>query len=325
MTDILAGDFGAESEIVDYILGITFEIWEQGGVALCKRYYSDDVLVYTLEGITEGSAAIVEGTRKMLASFPDRLLLADDVIWSGNRSEGFLSSHRILSPMTNRGASAFGPATGKHVRIMNIADCFVEKGVITREWLVRDNHALVTQLGFNARIAAEEAAGRRDARSLSWIASEIDRLHSAGRQAMAVEHPGAAGALAHRVLAAQWVSGDARELERRYAPYAVLHRSPIALFSGRGALLGHYAALRNAFRVEGLTVDHVAALERGPAQQDIAVRWTLAGEHVGEYLGLPASGRQAFILGVTHWRVIDGRVAVEWTVFDSLGVLSQLV
>jgi hypothetical protein len=32
-----------------------------------------------------------------------------------------------------------------------------------------------------------------------------------------------------------------------------------------------------------------------------------------------------FLLGGTHWRIENGRIAVEWTVFDGLGVLSQLV
>jgi hypothetical protein len=30
------------------------------------------------------------------------------------------------------------------------------------------------------------------------------------------------------------------------------------------------------------------------------------------------------VLGVTHWRVVDGRVAEEWTVFDELAVLTQM-
>ena len=32
--------------------------------------------------------------------------------------------------MTNRGDTVYGPATGRHVKIMNIADCYVEEGVV---------------------------------------------------------------------------------------------------------------------------------------------------------------------------------------------------
>jgi predicted ester cyclase len=325
MNDRRPGAYGADDDIVDYILGITFEIWEQGGVELIGQYYGRNVVVHTLEGVTEGPEAMIDGTRAVLRAFPDRLLLADDVIWSGNREEGFHSSHRIVSPMTNRGPTQYGPATGKHVKIMNIADCFVEGGVITREWLMRDNHALVSQLGFNARIAAEEAAARRDQRSRDWLASELARLQGQGLDTLRGGLTGAAAEFAAEVIAGLWTAGADRDVGERYAPYAILHRSPVSLFSGRAALLEHYAELRAAFDVTGLSVDHVASLARGPAQSDLAVRWTVAGRHVGPYLGLAATGKKALILGATHWRIIDRRIAVEWTVFDGLGVLSQLV
>jgi hypothetical protein len=322
------GAYGADDDIVDYILGITFEIWEERGIELIEQYYGRDVVVYTLEGVTTGSAVIVDGTRAMLESFPDRLLLADDVIWSGSRAEGYYSSHRILSPMTNLGATAYGPATGRDVKIMNIADCFVEDGVVTREWLMRDNHAFVSQLGFDLKAAAATAAGRRDERSRRWLAEEIARLE---RQGPLVPAPGGDPAgdpmvLAAELIGAVWNPGaDPAAAARWYAPYAVLHRSPVSLHSGRDALLDHYAGLRRAFRVAGVSVDHVAMQRRGANQIDLAVRWSCAGRHTGTYLDLPATGRDAFIMGASHYRIVGGRVAVEWTVFDGLGVLSQLV
>lgn len=328
MTATRKGAYGADDDIVDYILGITFEIWEQRGVELIDQYYGRDVVVYTLEGVTEGVTVIVDGTRAMLESFPDRLLLADDVIWSGSRAEGWYSSHRILSPMTNRGDTAFGPATERRVKIMNIADCFVEEGVVTREWLMRDNSALLAQLGFDLHAAARVAAGRRDDRSRQWIAAEVDRLVRAGVVAApaAPANPGvSAQAFATQLIDSLWGPGGPGAAAQYYAPYAVLHRSPVSLFSGRDAVLRHYADLRSGIRVAGVSVDHVAVQARGARQVDLAVRWTLAGEHVGPYLGLPATGKPLFILAASHYRIIDGRVAVEWTVFDGLGVLSQLL
>ena len=125
--------YGPSHECVDYILGITFEIWEQGNVGFIRDYYSADIEMATIDGLTVGNEAIVEGTAAMLRAFPDRKLLADDVIYGGTGPERFYSSHRIVSPMTNLGATAFGPATGRSVRIMTIADCLVENGVITGE------------------------------------------------------------------------------------------------------------------------------------------------------------------------------------------------
>ena len=72
------------TSIVDFILGITFEIWEQRQVDNIHRYYGDDVQVYSLDGFTHGAAKMVTNTHETLATYPDRLLLGDAVIASGN-------------------------------------------------------------------------------------------------------------------------------------------------------------------------------------------------------------------------------------------------
>ena len=83
--------------------------------------------------------------------------------------------------------------------------------------------------------------------------------------------------------------------------------------------------MRNAISVAGASVDHIAVQPGGDGCQNVAVRWTVAGTHSGDFLGMPASDKPVFVLGVTHWRIVGGRIAVEWTVFDSLGVMAQLV
>lgn len=97
MTTPAKGGYDADDDIVDYILGITFEIWEEGGVDLIHQYYASDCVVWGLDGITHGAAAVVDGTHATLRGFPDRLLLAENVIWSGNRADGYYTSHRLLS------------------------------------------------------------------------------------------------------------------------------------------------------------------------------------------------------------------------------------
>jgi|Marorgknorr_s2lv_3_1036020.scaffolds.fasta_scaffold13925_2 predicted ester cyclase len=332
MTTSQSGAYGAGDMLVDYILGITYEIWEEREIELINQYYGVDTVVFALDGITRGASAMIDGTRAMLESFPDRLLIADDVIWSGNHDDGFYSSHRIISPMTNKGPTIFGPATGKHVSIMSIADCVVETGVITREWLLRDNHALVVQLGYDPADAARIVASRRNEESCTWMESEIERLTGAGipqqggEQGDRTAPPSTSAAeFALQMIANNLAGGSDRLASSGYAPYAVLYRSPIELYSGRDAIGAHYAHLRNAIRVVGITIDHVAVQPADSQGIHIAVRWTAAGTHTGDYLGLPASDRPVYILGSTHWRVENNRVAREWTVFDGLGVLSQLV
>ncbi len=320
--------YGADADIVDYILGITFEIWEQGQIDLIRRYYAEDTTVVALEGITAGAQALVDGTRETLASFPDRLLLGDAVIWSVEAEASLYSSHRITSPMTNLGPTVFGPATGRAVRITNIADCVVEHGVITREWLLRDNYALVQQLGFDPIAAARVLSDRRDPASCAWLTAETERVLSSERVPMPRAHPEPEGdpeGFAKQVLTALWCEDSGDRLDNWYAPYAVLHRSPVELYSGRDSLVRHYAALKGAFRNTRVVVDHVAAVRREGNQLDVAARWTMAGEQSGPILGVDPTGRPAVILGATHWHIVDGRIASEWTVFDQLSVIAQVL
>ena len=358
------GAYGPGSDIVDFILGITFEIWEQRGVDLIHGYYAPDVEVFSLDGLISGAQAMVDGTRATLEAFPDRLLIGDNVVWSGDRESGYYSSHRITSPMTNHGPSAFGPATGKRVQVTNIADCVVENGVITREWLLRDNLALVRQLGIDAMEAARRLAAGLDERSRAWLRAETLRVNRAASGASAADRanpglaptagqstpgPATAGqpgpapgvnsaphdarpaadfnaeAFARHLLGGLWEIRPAAQSEDRYAPYAVMHRSPVERYSGREAILDHYADLSRAFGNPRVSLDHVACQPFGSSGWDIAARWTLAGEHAGTFCGLAATGKPVFVLGVSHWRLAAQRVAAEWTVFDQLAVLGQLL
>ena len=326
--DTPAGAYGPDSDIVDFILGITFEIWEQRGVELIHRYYAPDVEVYGMEGVIHGAQAMVDGTRQMLEAFPDRLLLGDNVVWSGSPESGFYSSHRITSPMTNLGPSAFGEATGREVCITNVADCVVERGVVTREWLMRDNLALVRQLGFDPAEAARNQAARMGPADRDWMTREAERVV----RAESLKVPRGVDAadsdptrLATEFLATQWDSADVPTRWDRYAPYAVLHRSPIERYSGRESIAGHYADLRRAFEDPRISLDHVACQPFGSGGLDIAARWTAAGSHADTFVGTAATGKRVFILGVSHWRTAAGRIVAEWTVFDQLAVLGQIL
>lgn len=313
------GRYGADSELVDYILGISFEIWEGRGVELIHQYYAPDCVVHGLDAVQQGAQAMVESTRAYLSAFPDRLLLADELIWSGDRGSGFLSSHRIISPMTNLGASAYGPATGRSVRVAAIADCLVENGLITREWLVRDGLALVRQLGFDALPAARRIAESRSAATADWLASELARI-PAGE-----DYDHELAPFAGRVLRACWENGAQSELQALYAPYAVLHVSPVERHSGAPAIADHFAALRAAFGEARVRIDQIAVQPWGQTGRSVSVRWGLSTVHQGTYEGVAASGRRVFVLGVSHWRLLGGRIAADWTLFDRLGLLAQLV
>jgi predicted ester cyclase len=309
------------SSIADYILGITFQIWEQRQIDSIHHYYSDDVHVFSLDGFIHGAEKMVSNTRKTLATYPDRLLLGDAVIATGNLQNGF-SSHRIISPMTNTGPSAFGPATNRRVQNMNIADCVIKDGQITREWLVRDNLALIKQLGFDPINAAQFTADKFDDTQIQWLNKQFARTIES-QQTATTDHEHPLSEFAFRVLEACWATGNKSTLEQAYAPYAVLNRAPQHTHSGAEQISAHFAGWRNALPNASISVDHICSQPYGHSGELVAIRWSVAAEHKAAFSGCEASGKPIYILGVTHWRIIDKKIVAEWTVFDELAVMAQ--
>jgi predicted ester cyclase len=72
-----------------------------------------------------------------------------------------------------------------------------------------------------------------------------------------------------------------------------------------------------------ISIDHVCSQPFGEDGRHIAARWGIAGTQQHEFSGCTASGQRLFILGVTHWRVLAGRIISEWTVFDELALMAQ--
>ena len=60
------------------------------------------------------------------------------------------------------------------------------------------------------------------------------------------------------------------------------------------------------------------------AGDTVVQNWTFRGRHTGEFMGVPATGKEVRIRGVEIWRVADGRIAERWGVVDVAGLLAQL-
>ena len=56
----------------------------------------------------------------------------------------------------------------------------------------------------------------------------------------------------------------------------------------------------------------------------VATRWSAKGTHQGDLMGVPPTGKQATVTGITIDKIVDGRIAESWTNWDTLGMLQQL-
>ena len=82
----------------------------------------------------------------MLAMFPDAMLQIDDIYWMGNDDDGYLVSVRWSLVGTHRGVGIYGAPTGRRIGMWGIAQQQLEDGVITREWLLFNEFAVMQQI-----------------------------------------------------------------------------------------------------------------------------------------------------------------------------------
>jgi steroid delta-isomerase-like uncharacterized protein len=56
----------------------------------------------------------------------------------------------------------------------------------------------------------------------------------------------------------------------------------------------------------------------------VATRWTGRGTHTGELMGVPPTGREVTLAGITYSRIADGKAREAWIIWDTLAMMQQL-
>ncbi|HEV2501830.1 MAG TPA: ester cyclase [Mesorhizobium sp.] len=311
----------------DYILGVTEEIWENRGIATLHHYYAQDIPVRTPMGVTVGNQDVIAATMAALHEFPDREVLGEDVIWSGDEQSGYLSSHRIISTGTHRGDGYFGAATGKRFQIRVIADCAAKADTIYDEWLVRDNGGIARQLGAEPRDFARhliEVEGGRE-KALRPFTPEIDVK---GRY-VATGNDNAWGEryadTLKRLMQADFAHG-----------MSVYDRAAVAEVTGARTLVGArnlidaWLALRSSFPSAIFTIHHQIGMEGGLLPPRAAIRWSLDGVHDGWGLFGRPTGARVHVMGMSHAEYgpfgPDGvGLRREYVLFDEIAIWKQIL
>lgn len=114
-------------------------------------------------------------------------------------------------------------------------------------------------------------------------------------------------------------SGKFDIIEEVVSPDIVTHGFPGANPSNRDEYKQFFSVLDATFRDMGLTVEALVAED-----DKVAVRFTVSGVHVGEYLGIKPTGRAVSFTGMVIYRLKDGRIAETWLHPDNLTLLQQL-
>ena len=56
----------------------------------------------------------------------------------------------------------------------------------------------------------------------------------------------------------------------------------------------------------------------------VVARWIGRGTHRGELMGVDPTGRPISVDAISVFRIANGKIAEEWTVWDALGLLQQV-
>ena len=311
--------FDAEFRDLDhYIRVITDRIWEGRQIDDIRRYYSADCAVETPSSVSIGTEPVIAGTRATLVAFPDRRLLAEDVIVSGDEDAGFLSSHRIFSPMTHAGPGGFGPPTGRPVCVRTVADCVCIDNRIVHEWLVRDQAAIARGIGRHERELAQEWLNERG----GWHKPAMPKAPGAYISHLD-KHP----------LATAYASGLCNALVHgRFDTLPTTHTAnvitalPAGLAAvGLDALQMFWRSMHQALPQADFAVEHLAFNDRAGRASALALRWRAQARHMGTGRYGLATGKPVELLGITHAEIEDGRVVREWHLIDEVAVWMQVL
>jgi predicted ester cyclase len=115
-----------------------------------------------------------------------------------------------------------------------------------------------------------------------------------------------------------------KELVRRYLDAISGKEKPAALVDqyitdADQALKQHIAYAEAAFPSYEMIVEDMLA-----DKDEVTVRFTMRATHRGEYLGIPATGKQVAVPGIIIYRVAGGKIVEHWLQVDAVSMMQQL-
>ena len=315
-------------DIVDYIIRCTHKIWEEHAVGLIYTHYGHNISIWTTDGLSYGREAVVEGTLRTQAAFPDVRLYGDEVIWTGDDEAGFHTSHRITWVAHNTGHSVYGPPTGRRVVRTGIANCFVKENRVIEEWIARDELGLVQQLGFDVQEIVDKLA-RQDAAN-GVEPREYGRPERAIGQTMPHVMPPKESKgfdvedFVRRSLHDVWNWRLLNKIDDYYVRNYICHTTCSRHLYGLGDYKAFVLTLLGSFPDAVLTVDHFYCMGDEENGYRTMTRWSMQGTHKGPGPYGEPTGKPFYLMGISHHTVRDGKFVEEWTYFDEVALMKQL-
>ena len=314
-------------DLPDYIIGITQEIWEERGVGTLNHYYAPDIPVRSPMGVAIGNQATMAATMATINEFPDRELLGEDVIWSGNEEDGFLSSHRLLTKATHTRDGQFGPATGKPWVVRVIADCAARDNVIYDEWLIRDYGGMLRQMGHDPRVFAQslidKEGGPASARPVFSPAIDVDGDYKGTGN----DNP---WGQRYADILTRIMDKDFTTITRDFDRAVIGEYAGAQTSIGREGCMAFWVGLRSSFPNATFNIHHQIGMDADMLSPRAALRWSLDGVHDGWGSFGEPTGAYVHVIGMCHAEFgpygPDGvGLRREFALFDEVAIWKQIL
>ena len=306
----------------DFIIGITKEIWEDRNISALDHYYAPTIPVRSPASLVIGNKHVIAATMATLAEFPDRALLGQDVIWCGNADDGFLSSHRLLSTATHTHDGMYGKASGKKFTYRIIADCAAKNNHIYDEWLVRDQGAIVRQMGVEPKAFAADLITREGGpeRCVKPFTPDLDV--DGGYRSKGNDHP---IGTRYRDILTGIMGADMARINRDYDRAVQMELPGGVTGYGRGDADQFWMGLRAAFPSAKFEIHHAIGRDDPEFSPRAALRWSLTGRHDGwGAFGTP-TGADVHIMGLSHAEFGPWGLRREYVLYDETAIWKQIV
>lgn len=315
--------------IIDYIVRITYRIWETKAreVEYIADCYSNDSLVYDDYGLQVGNEKIIADTHHTTGAYPNIILDAEEVIWAGDDKVAFHTSHLTRIIGTNTSSSNYGAPTGKKINAVVIANCVALGNDIFLEHVLYNTSAMLQQLGIDLWEEAERLASNPPP---GWPRSQ--RIWDQLRTAVSPECPLNVAepiegfdpdAFTREIHENIW-NGDRSAINKNYAVDFPFEGTTERKFVGIDAYHAYVAELRSAFPDLKLQVNEVYWMGNEADGYLISTRWSAEGSHSGGELYREPTNQPCQIWGITQWRVKNEKVEQEWQLFNELDLMMQI-
>ena len=253
----------------EYILKITKQIWEDKDVNSIANFYTKNIPVRSPFGVTYGYKPVIDATFATLKEFPNRQLLGEDIIWNLDSDSGYHSSHRILSKGTHLGEGSYGKPTGKDIYYRVIADCACKNNQVYDEWIVRDQGAMVRQLGFTpkefAKKIIENEGGLEQANELFNSKSDTKSEYKPNivpKNSIGIKYSN----ILNKIFTSDYNFSD-------YARAASIYWPGNKIGHGREDIEKFWKSLKEAFSNFNFSIEHIGYLEEEGKNPKASIRW----------------------------------------------------